>query len=149
MISTGCVQPQEELESAEPRKATVKIDFEDADVDFNCGMTTIWTFKNGNWNYSTHSNTDETIWIFENVFSNNISVYGFLIDAAKIGDFEVKSKEHTYGILVESIGGVENGIESHYWQYWLNDEYGSVASDKQEVHDNDFIEWKYCGNPYR
>jgi hypothetical protein len=70
------------------------------------------------------------------------------MESARIGSFEVKTKKHSYGLMVVSIGGVENGIDGHYWQYYVNGEYGSVASDKQEVYDYDVIEWRYQGNPF-
>lgn len=47
------------------------------------------------------------------------------------------------GVLVESIGGVASGTENKYWQYWVNDVLGDVASDKKTLKAGDRVEWKF------
>jgi hypothetical protein len=47
------------------------------------------------------------------------------------------------GVLVESIDGIKNGTGNKYWQYWINGELPMVSADKQEVKNEDKIEWKF------
>lgn len=78
----------------------------------------------------------------------NITVYDFLFKAAKIGNFTVKSTywQQFDSYIVDSI--TYNGVKyeadsSNYWAYYLNGNYGTVAADKQNVRNNDTIEWKF------
>ena len=77
--------------------------------------------------------------------TTNATVYGLLMEAAKLGEYDVKTTYYsTYdSLLIESISNMENGQDNKYWIYYLNDESGSVAADKQIVINNDTIEWKF------
>jgi len=79
------------------------------------------------------------------VTSKNNTVYGFLLEAAKIGGYDIKATY--YGIydslLIDSISNYVNGDDNKYWIYYINGESGSVGADKQIVMDNDLIEWKF------
>lgn len=79
------------------------------------------------------------------VFTKNNTVYGFLMEAAKIGDFDVKTTYYANydSWFVDSIAGVENGLDNKYWSYYLNDEYGVIGADKQVVNGGDVIEWRF------
>lgn len=77
--------------------------------------------------------------------TTNTTAYDFLIEAAKIGGYDIKTTY--YGIydslLVESISNIENGQDNKYWIYYINGESGSIAADKQIIENNDLIEWKF------
>jgi len=47
------------------------------------------------------------------------------------------------GVLVEEIGGEENGRDGKYWQYWVNNLAIPYGADKYIVKPGDVIEWKF------
>ena len=53
------------------------------------------------------------------------------------------------GMLIKSIKGLVNGTDGQYWQYWLNNKYAAVASDKQAVKAGDVIMWKFTKAQFR
>jgi len=87
---------------------------------------------------------NETTKTYE-IKTTNATAYGFLIEAAKIGEYDVKTTY--YGIydslLIESISNIENGQNNKYWIYYINSESGSIAADKQIIENNDIIEWRF------
>lgn len=58
--------------------------------------------------------------------------------------FELKyNNNYSFGVFIESIGGVKNGDDGKYWQYYVNGKLGEVAADKQEVKAGDKVEWRF------
>lgn len=49
--------------------------------------------------------------------------------------------------FVTAIGGVSQD-ESHWWQYWVNGEYASLAVNWYNLEDGDLIEWKRSSSRY-
>jgi len=46
-------------------------------------------------------------------------------------------------VFVTSIAGVTNNESAGlWWQYWVNDELGSVAANKYQVQDGDAVSWR-------
>ncbi len=125
--------------------ATLTIDFEDASVSYKNGNKTIRKYENDCWQTYTEWNNNHTIWVFENISTRNASVYGFLIEASKIGNFNIGSTyyESYHSVFVSSIAGVETGTNNKYWQYWVNGKYGEVGCSKKAVENNDVIEWRF------
>jgi hypothetical protein len=81
------------------------------------------------------------------VYTENNTVYGFLMEAAKIGGFDVKTTYYSSfdSLLVDTIGDKTGGDDNKYWSYYVNNEYGSIGADKQIVNSGDVIEWKFEG----
>ena len=76
------------------------------------------------------------------------TVFSVLQDVAKKENFAVIFKAYPdMGVLVESIGGVAGGTDNKYWQYWVNDVLGDVASDKKFLKPGDKVEWKFDTAP--
>lgn len=48
---------------------------------------------------------------------------------------------------VTAIGGVSQD-QTHWWQYWVNGEYASVAANWYELNDGDSIEWKRASSAF-
>lgn len=58
--------------------------------------------------------------------------------------FELKyNNNYSFGVFVESIGGIKNGDGGKYWQYYVNGKLGEVAADKKEVKAGDKVEWRF------
>ena len=77
--------------------------------------------------------------------TTNATAYGFLMEAAKLGGYDVKTTYYsTYdSLLIESISDIENGKDNKYWIYYINSESGLIAADKQIIINNDIIEWRF------
>lgn len=114
-ITSGCLKQETNGDIKKEVSATVKIDF-------------------GN-------ETEET---YEITTKNN-TVYGFLLEAAKKGEFSVNTTYYgTFdSIFIDSISNIENGQDNKFWIYYINGESGSAGVDKQNVENNDLIEWKF------
>jgi hypothetical protein len=76
----------------------------------------------------------------------NATVYGCLLEAATIGNFNVKTTYYPSfdSTLIDAIGNATGGKDNKYWQYYVNGIYGTLGVDKQTVHDGDRIEWKFA-----
>ncbi len=49
--------------------------------------------------------------------------------------------------FVTAINGIKQD-QHHWWQYWVNGEYGTVAANLYELNDGDSIEWKRTSSAY-
>ncbi len=86
-----------------------------------------------------------TVWEYEDIITTDATVYGFLTEASRIGDFEITVSTYGDAVFVNSIACVENAADySKGWQYWVNDEYGMVGVNQQPVINGDTILWKYA-----
>jgi len=52
------------------------------------------------------------------------------------------------GMLVTRIGDKQNGENSKYWQYWVNNRFAATAANNYIVRDGDVIEWKFINQQY-
>jgi len=95
---------------------------------------------------------NETSLTFEHITTENNTVFGFLIKAADEGGFSIDTKYYSgMGIFINEIAGVQHGTDipgiddedQRWWQYYVNDELGPVAADRQKVNDGDTIEWRF------
>ena len=95
--------------------------------------TLIIDFGNGTvWNYS--------------VATKNATVYGLLMDASHAHNFTVKSHyDSGAGMFVDSIAGAENGEQSRYWMYSVNNNspWENPSADKKTLSNNDVVSWTY------
>lgn len=72
------------------------------------------------------------------------TVFDALLDYAKTNDTEVKyNNNYEFGVFIEGIGGIKNGDDGKYWQYYVNDALGDVAADKKSMGRNDVVEWRF------
>ena len=47
------------------------------------------------------------------------------------------------GVFVRQIGKKKNGDDGRYWQYWVNEIFPLVASDRSALEEGDRVEWKF------
>lgn len=86
----------------------------------------------------TYSTTKETTTVFD-----------ALIEYGKNNNIEIAyNNNYEFGVLVESIGGIKSGNEGKYWQYYVNNELGDVASDKKTISRSDVVEWRFEKVPF-
>ncbi len=86
-------------------------------------------------------------WIIEYLDATtfNNTVYKLLLECSNRYNFSVS---HTYwpgydSVFINSINGTENGENSMWWQYYVNDIYGEIGCDKKEIFDGDLVEWRF------
>jgi len=96
-------------------------------------------------------------WTFDylNIDTNNATVADFLFECAEIHGFKVRSHNFSgynsrYITSINGIkeGGIKEGTEGRYWQYYVNGEYADVGCSKYVLNDNDLVEWKFEPNPW-
>lgn len=78
----------------------------------------------------------------------NFVVGANLFDAFKTATaregIEMKSKEYPgAGYIVESVGGLKNGADGKYWQFWVNGQYSNVGASSYVIRPGDVVEWKF------
>ncbi|MEK7104016.1 MAG: DUF4430 domain-containing protein [Patescibacteria group bacterium] len=77
-------------------------------------------------------------------YTSSSTVFSILQAVGQKENFVITYKNYPeMGILVESIGGMVNGQDNKYWQYWVNDILGEVAADKKFLKSGDKVEWKF------
>ena len=139
MLSLGYVLfPEDENEGHSTVLRT--IEFKDHGKSYANNLT-IW---GGGKVFGTRPREDNTtVFEFRGVSGENQTVLDVLLRAGEWGNFTIEYTEHATqkGSFVDSIADVENGDES--WRYYVNDEYGIIASDRKQVRDNDIIRWSY------
>ncbi len=69
----------------------------------------------------------------------NVTQSVFKVDVVWYGDLA----------FVTAIADVHNDAErDRWWQYWINDVYGTVAANKYLLHDGDVVTWRLTGSAF-
>lgn len=77
------------------------------------------------------------------------TVFSGLLNYGSKNDIEIKyNNNYDFGVFIESIGGIKNGDEGKYWQYYINDALGDVAADKKNLSNGDVVEWRFEEIPF-
>jgi len=71
------------------------------------------------------------------------TVLDLIQEACLTVDFDIKTKEYDFGILIEAVNNIENGDDNKYWLYYINDAMPQLTPDKIQVKPNDKIELKF------
>jgi len=80
--------------------------------------------------------SDTVYSVLERAAKNNDAL---LIDVIDYGDI---------GMFINSINGFASGDDNKYWQYWVNNEYGTVSADKHTLEEGDVILWKFTASRF-
>ena len=85
---------------------------------------------------------------YDPTLTSNNTAFSLLLEAATAFSFSVRFSvyEIPRGALVTEINGFVNGQGPRYWQYWVNDAYGRVASDHMALHDDDTVRWNFTSS---
>lgn len=78
-----------------------------------------------------------------NITIENATVFSVLMKASRQHNFSVEAKyfEQYQSHYIYSINSVAEG-NNHFWQYYINGNYGTAGADIQPVTNNDYIEWR-------
>ncbi len=73
------------------------------------------------------------------------TVFDLLKKVTEENNLEFSYKEYPdMGALIESIDNIKNDFKiNKWWQYWVNGQYATQASDKYELKNGDLVEWKF------
>jgi hypothetical protein len=76
--------------------------------------------------------------------TTNNTVYRLLKECAETNGFGIEGTvwEPFDAIFVDSINGLENG-QGRFWQYYVNEKYGEMSSDRRGLSDGDQVEWRW------
>jgi len=100
-------------------------------------------------NTASKNKNDAKTLISYSTSKNSSTVFDALTEYGKANNIEIKSSiDNRYGVFVESIGGIKNGDEGKYWQYYINNTLGDVAADKKAIGKNDVVEWRFENVPF-
>ncbi len=88
---------------------------------------------------------EEGMLVFEDVTTNESTVFGLLMAAAEAQGFNVTYSTTSLGVFVDSIYDVENNADDNdlWWQYTLNRVYGDQAANRKAIQNGDLIIWNY------
>jgi len=97
----------------------------------------------------TISYGDGTAQTFQADFSEGATAFDILKNKARELGITLKTKDYgDMGIMVEAIGEKENGQGGKYWMYYVNGQWGDVASDKKILNSGDKVEFKFEKSPF-
>ncbi len=77
------------------------------------------------------------------------TVFSGLLNYGSKNDIKIEyNNNYDFGVFIESIGGVKNGDDGKYWQYYINDVLGDVAADKKALEKGSVVEWRFEEVPF-
>jgi hypothetical protein len=76
--------------------------------------------------------------------TTNNTVYRLLKECAQVKGFDVEGTiwEPYEAVFVDSINGLDNN-DGRFWQYYVNDKYGEISSDRRGLSNGDQVEWRW------
>ena len=130
--------------------------------DINNGFSIfLWEMEDLNWSFEKISSGEaeeefelelgepegesHIIFIFKDLEKNNASVFDLLILSTDIGGFEI-DYSHSKSLdakRVTAIAGVEDGKDGIYWQYWVDDDYATMAADWNYPEGEHTVKWVF------
>lgn len=149
LLSPGCIQVDDgAAEGASVDGVTVVIQFDRFSPDTHPGARAVWSTDGpGEWGMELEGEgQEETVYVVHNVTGD--TVLDVLVNATGICAVPVEVHREAMGAFVDAIDGLENGEEGHWWSYYLNDVYGTVASDAAPVEDGDMVRWAFIPDPF-
>lgn len=81
--------------------------------------------------------------VFQDEFKTGMTAFSLLKEKAEGSGLVLETKSYDIGVMIEAIGGKENGQEGKYWLYYINGEMPMVSADKQELKPGDKVEFKF------
>jgi hypothetical protein len=143
--TTGCLQDDDGGDGAKV-VVDLSVEFGPEAPAAHAGKVAEWTPADDNWSLSLVNSTDGgTVYIVRGVTAS--TAMGALLAGGTVAQFEVRHRTEAMGAFVESVAGVENGHDGRYWSYYIDDEYGTVASDRAQLSSGQTVRWVYLGGP--
>jgi hypothetical protein len=76
------------------------------------------------------------------------SVFDAVEAAASRGGIEIEYEDYggDLGVFLQSVNGVGADGGDAWWQYWVNNEYGTIGMSSREVNPGDVVFLKFTGS---
>ena len=149
LLVAGCLGgPRDDGPSVDATDVTLIVDFEGFDGDSFPGRLAEWDMDadTGRWVRVDEQRSEGAYYIVRDLTASDaLDALRSMTEATG-----VPFGHHTesQGAFVDSIDGVANGKDGHYWSYYINGEYGLVSADTAGLDDGDTVRWVYMGNPF-
>jgi hypothetical protein len=89
-------------------------------------------------------NTGEKNYNYSKEVRKGSSALDLLRAVSEENKFEIKNKESSYGVFIESIMGIANDAKANkFWMYDINGKSAEIGASAYIVKDGDMLEWKY------
>ncbi len=148
LLVTGCITlPNGGENEGQAEDITLVIEFEDFDPDSFPDQRVEWDPDgDGGWTRVTQERPDNALYVITGLKASD--ALDVLSAASKASGIDVQHHVESQGAFVDSIDGVVNGRNGHYWSYYIDGDYGLVAADAADLSDGDEVRWVYMGNPF-
>lgn len=148
VLTAGCIITPDGSDDDEPAKdLTLIIDFEGYDPDTFSDQRVEWNLDvGGEWVKVLEDRTEGAYYIINNLTASN--ALDILEAADLVTGIPIEHHTESMGAFVDSVDGVVNGRDGHYWSYYINDDYGLTAANSAALSNGDTVRWVFMGNPF-
>ena len=148
LLAAGCIAPGGDLDDDPPAvDVTLIIDFEGFDPDTFPDQRVEWELTGDDvWTEVKVDRPDGAYYVINDLTATD--ALDVLTAAAEATGVEIQYHVESQGAFVDSIDGIVNGRDGHYWSYYVENEYGLVAANDADLTDGDTVRWVYMGNPF-
>lgn len=147
LLATGCISSPGGDDGGPAEDITLVIDFEGFDPDSFPDQRVEWSRAEGGAYGDVREERPEGAYYVVNDLEASDALDALVAAEGATGIASVHHVE-SQGAFVDSIDGVANGMDGHYWSYYVNDEYGLVSANAADLEDGDVVRWVYMGNPF-
>lgn len=148
LVVAGCITPADEDDGKGVAiDVTLIIDFEGFDPDTFPDQRVEWNMDTvGDYDMMAEARTEGAYYVVNDLEAAN--ALDVLTEAELVTGIVSIHHVESQGAFVDSIDGIVNGRDGHYWSYYINDEYGLVSAHAAHLDDGDVVRWVYMGNPF-
>lgn len=121
-----------------------KLVFKDYIIAEKTGITgKVAGVEAGKANISFDKGQGTTVNFDADIVKEQTTVFDLLQDLNSSMNLGLKYKKYDFGVMIESLFGVDNGVDGKYWLYYVNGQSSMNSVDQQKVNDGDKIEFKF------
>jgi hypothetical protein len=148
LLIAGCITfPDEDEDIEGAMDVTLIIDFEGFDPDTFPDQRVEWNVDTvGDYDKRQEPRAEGAYYVVNDLVASD--ALDVLTEAERVTGIAIRHHVESQGAFVDSIDGIVNGLDGHYWSYYINDEYGLVSADAADLDDGDEVRWTYMGNPF-
>lgn len=147
LLVSGCITPEENDDIVPARDITLIIDFEGFDPDTYPDQRIEWNMDTvGDYEKKEEDRGEGAYYVINDLSASD--ALDILTEAERVTGIVTVHHVESQGAFVDSIDGIVNGKDGHYWSFYINDEYGLVSANTATLENGDVVRWVYMGNPF-